>query len=690
MIPKLLLSIIIIVFTSQTNTNTKVDSDSDKSAINYQKSFENCLKNHCKKHKITDNIKCFQTCQNLQKKQAKSFSKSDQTEFLSNLKSFPENFCLNKIPKKDLTKKQILIEFAKGPCSPLMLVPGVMGSKLTVEINCEELKLNEFDVFKSCGWTDCEKKRYEFWKSVPESEYQLWIPSLTGPLNIFSISEQTNFCFAKLIKPHINLNEEINKMVQPRKGVVVKVYGFSENTKNKNDCGDGAIRDFMAGSIQEGLTFGFKQMIFGLLKIGYVSGLTMQSMPYNFYYSYRQNEFNLNFFKNLLRLKRLTGKKVGIIGHSMGNTNILYSLNQLDKETIKNTVYNYLAISPAFLGSLKSNKVLVGGNDEFTTFYGNLGFHFGASVYASSNQFSMYEMCAVDAFSVYKDEPWFENILKRMNYEKNPSVGFDESGIPFWPSIEDICHEEGIIGISPFCSLGVYDTNKPVIQIGEDSYRIREMRDLFNKYKLTPSNEKMYNKLYNENLAHLSPKVPTAIVYMAAIPTFKSIKYKSNYYERINNSKFPEIVEKTMGNGDNTVATFSSILPGLKWAFNFEEQKKNENQDEHYPVKFIEYCSTHKSKEKLYNINEEGENQILKNGYIGINCQCIGKGVNVYKNCKHTTIHEDPSVIGLVFEFAFSKQVASEESIEYIEKLDEEELERDIKECSHIVSHIFE
>lgn len=56
---------------------------------------------------------------------------------------------------------------------------------------------------------------------------------------------------------------------------------------------------------------------------GYTSGLTLQSIPYNYYFSLQNNEVSV--FKDiLLRLKKLTGKKVVVVGHSMGSLNILY------------------------------------------------------------------------------------------------------------------------------------------------------------------------------------------------------------------------------------------------------------------------------------------------------------------------------------------------------------------------------
>lgn len=51
--------------------------------------------------------------------------------------------------------KDYLKKFAQGPCSPVLLLPGVMGTRLVVEIDCEKIREHEPLVFKSCGWNAC-------------------------------------------------------------------------------------------------------------------------------------------------------------------------------------------------------------------------------------------------------------------------------------------------------------------------------------------------------------------------------------------------------------------------------------------------------------------------------------------------------------------------------------------------------
>lgn len=100
-----------------------------------------------------------------------------------------------------------------------------------VKIDCRELRLENFETFKACGWNSCEKG---FFKSAPDYKYDLWIPNPASPLNIFSISE-TNLCFAKLIEPHFNPNGNIfENFISKKKGITVEIV-------IGNECGKDAV-----------------------------------------------------------------------------------------------------------------------------------------------------------------------------------------------------------------------------------------------------------------------------------------------------------------------------------------------------------------------------------------------------------------------------------------------------------------
>ena len=81
--------------------------------------------------------------------------------FLSKLKELPDNYCIDgqDIPLEQ--PKDYLKAFAAGNCSPLMFLPGLLNTKIVVEINCEVLRDENKEVFDKCGWTDCDKSTLE-------------------------------------------------------------------------------------------------------------------------------------------------------------------------------------------------------------------------------------------------------------------------------------------------------------------------------------------------------------------------------------------------------------------------------------------------------------------------------------------------------------------------------------------------
>ena len=273
------------------------------------------------------------------------------------------------------------------------------------------------------------------------------------------------------------------------------------------------------------------------------------------------------------------------------------------------------------------------------------------------------------------------------------------------------------------------------------------MDELNKKFNLNEKIYPMYKKFHTEELAKLFPRVPTAILFMNSNLTTRKLEYKENYHDLIKKNQFPEILKNEYTFGDKTVPSFSSILPGLRWAYKYENNKNNKNNDDYYPVKFVEYCSGFNTNQNIYqkdkknvnknvkdeinakikdnskneikndnkiNIGDEigekikndlmnkYENEIEKinkkneknrnikeNGYIGLKCQCMGENLTNYKNCKHSTIHSDPNVIRFIYDFVVANQVVGEKELEEIKGFDEEVLEEEVRTCSHIVSHVF-
>ena len=244
-----------------------------------------------------------------------------------------DNECINGKDPSLLSEKEYLIEFSKGGCSPFIIVPSMTGSKLVVQINCKILKKENFEIFSTCGWTDCEKKYYEFWKSVPEEEYDLWYPNMNSPMNMFSPFERPGNCLAILIKLKVNFKNKIEDAIEEVKGLKIKVYGNTEKTKNSG-CGDKAISNMVNTSSQPELTKMWAKFFDKAKKMGYLPGLTYQSIPYDWRKSFLNNKISQIFLPNIKRLKKITNKKVVIMSHSFGVRVVYWNLlkiSQTDK-----------------------------------------------------------------------------------------------------------------------------------------------------------------------------------------------------------------------------------------------------------------------------------------------------------------------------------------------------------------------
>ena len=89
---------------------------------------------------------------------AKNLKKLNSGKLKKNLKTlekFPDNYCTNGINSKKLSHKEYLKAFALGRCNPIMIVPGLISTRLSVKIDCKVLQKRSPKVFKTCGWNTC-------------------------------------------------------------------------------------------------------------------------------------------------------------------------------------------------------------------------------------------------------------------------------------------------------------------------------------------------------------------------------------------------------------------------------------------------------------------------------------------------------------------------------------------------------
>lgn len=586
--------------------------------------------------------------------------------------------CTNGKDPSNLSKKEILIEFSKSPCSPLIIVPGMLGTKISIEIDCNVLKTQNSEVFKACGWNECKKEFWEFWKYVPSKEYDVWFPDINSPLTILTYSEQKNICWAMIIKQFLDKSKNMSENPKPYIGYKIKVYGNTEKTKDKFKCGDGAIADLLNLSFQISETKAFTNMLQSLKNLGYIAGLTYQSIPYNFTNSYRNNEVKKNFPKVLKMLNKNTKKKVILIGHSMGNQNIYHNLLNLSQHIKDKQIKNWIAICPPFHGSLKVQRNLISGDQELMFFENIIGLHFKASVIGVNHIMGMYELIARDPFSLYRDEEWFrESVVKRMKYE-NGDVGFEESGFSFLPKVESYCgprHYE-----IRDCKMGFYDTSREYsVRILDEEFRIKDTRELLRKHALAGNMNDFFEMSFDEEFFRGdNPGVPVVNVFQRIGKTYKKFDYDRDIRECVESDSYCT-PKYTYGYGDDTVPTFSTLTFPFKWAYEFENKKENAK-----PVKFVDFCSRFNEKYSPYDkMNGDEEYMIEKNEYFGIDCDCFNAKNS--KECNHSKSIGDSSLIKFINNSLITNSISfSEEYVDFVASLDDKYLEEITEDCPQV------
>jgi hypothetical protein len=266
-------------------------------------------------------VPCFLECHDSCKEEeatTKGRSDSQDPKTDSNQHFSDQNHCLNGKNPSQLTLKDNLIEFAKGKCSPVILVPDFMGTKLVVKITCEKLRLNNPSLFRTCGWNACRNPDSDFTLNIPKPEYVIWIPDRLSPMSVFSQYEHTGLCFAGLLKTTVDFGAVPEEIVRFQPGVSVEIFGSTPGTKADDSCRANSVQHIWVESQQKPAAKGFASIIQALEAQGYVSGLTYQVLPFNPLKSIQYNEFRTGLFMTLARFKMLTGKRTTLVGHGYG------------------------------------------------------------------------------------------------------------------------------------------------------------------------------------------------------------------------------------------------------------------------------------------------------------------------------------------------------------------------------------
>ena len=91
-----------------------------------------------------------------------------------------------------------------------------------------------------------------------------------------------------------------------------------------------------------------------LQNAGDIAGLIMQAMPYDWRLTYTLHNLDARFHTTIEELYEITGKKAIVMGHSMGNFQILHNLWKMSQEWKDKYIARYIGLAPPYLGSART------------------------------------------------------------------------------------------------------------------------------------------------------------------------------------------------------------------------------------------------------------------------------------------------------------------------------------------------
>ena len=527
-----------------------------------------------------------------------------------------------------MRKEEYIDAFNAGSCSPTILLPGLVGSKLVVRIDCPTLLLKNPKLFNTCGWTKCYINNvFDYLRpsstqlQIPQEEYKIWIPS---GLDFFAFFNPLTMTFKtnkrKCIQGILGLKHwhDGDKLVfEDQPGVKILPYGETRKTLKDSDCGIQSVSNMLGKDLLALSTEQFDNFFKNLEFLGYKSGLTMQAIPYDWRRMYQDNGVSEKWDRVIQDMVDLTGKRVSVVAHSMGNLNVYHNLLRMTQEEKDTKINRWFSLAPPFLGAPMALQV---------PFAVNI---FALSPVSLQNILrmtsllpSIYQLAPKATWKHFKGTKWMKRLENRilhdmvkMNTPKNPEDKKEDSPLDMFPPFEESCGKPFSGRASKRCDLGIREFvefgsiadkqitiyNIPEMLKGESSYD--HAGNLFNEVQ-----DSRFDKLQN-------PGVQVNILYANHIQSESGFIFRKHTTHASEAEGADELLTAP---GDGIVPTTSSVFPGIKWANDFIEQQKSylfseKNSTKVYPVNIVEVCGTNRQRDKV----EEKENT-----YIGLECNC--------------------------------------------------------------------
>lgn len=529
------------------------------------------------------------------------------------------NLCTNGKQASRLSLKEYMTEFSKGPCAPVVMLPGLLGSKLIAKIDCPVFRASDPATFAMCGWSKCSRESGSTLFNTPLPEYYVWVTDPLSPMSIISPKDSSTNCWAHLIKLTYE-KKNGQAFLKKRPGLEILSKGDTDQTNNYNgsECGTNSIEELVKGV--HGTDY-YKAMISRLKLLGYISGLTLQAVPFDWRLSVGQDNASKNLGKVIKSLKDLTNKKVVIVAHSMGNLKTSYALWGMSQKEKDESVALYLALAPPYLGVPDTTGILVTGNSGISLSGWGINM---AQWKASIGSFQAgFELSPYPTYGSQANQPWMKKILKRIEYEQGKS---SDPVFSFLPPREEICYKT-FDNKNCRSGLEVFDN---YIEYQGKTYGNKDYRQWVAEYSFSEVGKEGWNSIDNrfEEVKNLG--VPVAIVYTQVLQNTAQFKFKTDPRIKTSKNLYSDLSDysNSFMRGDKTVPSTSAVTPGIKWAEDFANKVPGAKA-----VKLIDVCSTYNVKTTPWDAQlPTGERIMNKIEYQGVPCDC-----DRYKstNCDH-------------------------------------------------------
>ena len=256
------------------------------------------------------------------------------------------------------------IRFIFGNCNPVILIPGMLSTKLQIKINCNKLLNEEVDIYKKmrfycgsevCPYTDKEEEEYNFFISALPPFPIIQISNI----NKYSACLGYFLTFYNSKKACASYDEAKDDYVcNYSENIRVGYYGSITDSQSRGKCGLNAIQnavmtfDSLDEKINQGLLRSFGPLISRLEKKGYKPGFSLAGIPNDYRQFISINNFTMTAFRyQVNKLYENTGKKVVLIGHSHGTVTFYNNLVYKKNKDIIPKIKKFVAVGPPFAGS---------------------------------------------------------------------------------------------------------------------------------------------------------------------------------------------------------------------------------------------------------------------------------------------------------------------------------------------------